>query len=81
MKTQNLDYRGYRFPPEGISYAVWFYHRFSLSFRDGEELVAGRGVTGSDKAVRLWWLRFGQAFAKRLRGRRGRTGSPARRAN
>ncbi|HJN42580.1 MAG TPA: IS6 family transposase, partial [Vicinamibacterales bacterium] len=30
------SYRGYRFPPEIISYAVWLYHRFSLSFRDVE---------------------------------------------
>jgi hypothetical protein len=33
-KAQNLDYCGYRFPPEIISYAVWLYHRFSLSFRE-----------------------------------------------
>jgi putative transposase len=74
MKAQNLDYRGYRFPPEIISYAVWLYHRFSLSFRDVEELLAERGVTVCYEAVRLWCLRFGQAFAKRLRGRQGRLG-------
>jgi putative transposase len=37
-------YRGYRFPPEIISYAVWLYPRFSLSLRDVEELLAERGV-------------------------------------
>jgi putative transposase len=74
MKTQNPDYRGYRFPPEIISYAVWLYHLFSLSFRDVEELLAERGVTVSYEAVHQWCLRFGQAFAKRLRGRQGRLG-------
>ena len=44
MSTQSSDYCGYRFPPEIISYAVWLSHRFSLSFRDVEELVAERGV-------------------------------------
>jgi len=37
-------YRGYRFPPEIISQAVWLYHRFTLSFRDIEDLLAERGV-------------------------------------
>jgi len=42
MKTTptDPDYRGYRFPPEIISHAVWLYFRFSLSFRDVEELLA-----------------------------------------
>jgi transposase-like protein len=57
MKTQDLSYRGYRFPPEIISYAVWLYHRFSFSFRDVEELLAERGVTVSYEAIRLWCLR------------------------
>jgi putative transposase len=34
--------KGYRFPPEMISHAVWLYFRFFLSFRDGEELLAQR---------------------------------------
>ncbi len=32
-------YRGHRFPPEIISHAVWLYHRFTLSFRDVEDLL------------------------------------------
>ena len=74
MSTRSSDYRGYRFPPEIISYAVWLYHRFCLSFRDVEELLAERGVTVSYEAVRLWCLKFGQAFANRLRHRRSRFG-------
>src|SRR5919108_1648897 len=74
MNTPNPDYRGYRFPPEIISYAVWLYHRFCLSFRDVEELLAERGVTVSYEAVRQWCLKFGQAFANKLRHRRGRRG-------
>ena len=41
------SYHGYRFPPEIISHAVWLYHRFCLSFRDTEDLLAQRGITVS----------------------------------
>ncbi len=68
------DYRNHRFPPEIIAHAVWLYHRFSLSFREVEELLAERGVTVSYEAVRQWCLKFGSTFAKRLRHRRGRPG-------
>ena len=53
---------------------MWLYHRFSLSFREVEELLAERGVIVSYEAVRLWCLKFGQTFAKKLRQRRGRPG-------
>jgi putative transposase len=39
-----ISYRGYRYPPEIISYAVWLYYRFTLSFRDIEDLLAERGI-------------------------------------
>ena len=65
-------YRNHRFPPEIIAHTVWLYHRFSLSFRDVEELLAERGVIVSYEAARLWCLKFGLAFARRLRHRRGR---------
>jgi len=74
MSTQSSDYCGYRFPPEIISYAVWLYHRFCLSLRDVEELLAERRVTVSYEAVHLWCLKFGQAFANKLRHRQGRLG-------
>ena len=45
MNTLGSPYRGYRFPPEIISYFVWVYFRFSVSYRDVEELMAERGVT------------------------------------
>ena len=47
-------FRGYRFPPEIITHAVWLYHRFLLSHRDVEELLAERGIQVSYEAIRLW---------------------------
>jgi putative transposase len=42
MKTTTTapNYKGFRFPPEIISHAVWLYFRFSLSFGDVEERIA-----------------------------------------
>ena len=46
------SYHGYRFPPDIISHAVWLYHRFCLSFRDAEDLLAQRGVTVTYETIR-----------------------------
>ncbi len=67
-------YRGYRFPAEIISYAVWLYFRFHLSHRDIEDLLAERGVQVSYEAIRMWCHRFGPTFAAGLRRRRARAG-------
>ena len=64
-------YKRYRFPSEIISYAVWLYHRFNLSHRDIEDLLAERGITVSYETVRLWCIKFGSKYAKRLRRRQG----------
>jgi len=44
MNNQISIYNGYRFPVAVISYAVWLYHRFSMSYREAEEILAVRGV-------------------------------------
>src|SRR4028118_517221 len=65
-----LSYSGYRFPRGIIQRAVWMYLRFTLSFRDVEELLAERGITVSHESVRRWVLTFSPAIARRLRARR-----------
>ena len=67
-------YRRHRFPPEIISHAVWLYHRFTLSLRDVEDLLAERGVTVSYEAIRSWCRKFGPEYARTLRRRQGRRG-------
>ena len=76
MKTTTAasQYKGYRFPTEIISHCVWLYFRFSLSFRDVEELMAQRGVVVTYETVRQWCLKFGQTDANELRKRRPRCG-------
>ena len=63
-------YKRYRFPSELIQHAVWLYHRFNLSHRDIEDLLAERGITVSYEAIRLWVNKFGPEYAKRLKKKR-----------
>jgi hypothetical protein len=51
MTDLAVNYPSYRFPPEIISHAVWLYHRFCVSFRDTEDLLAQRGITVSYEAI------------------------------
>ncbi len=74
ISTSAPHSKGYRFPAEIISHAVWLYFRFSLSFRDVEELLAQRGIVVTYETVRQWCLKFGQSYANELRRRRPRCG-------
>src|SRR5207302_11101780 len=62
-----ISYRRHRFPPVVIQHAVWLYLRFTLSYRDVEELLAERGLDLSYESVRRWVLKFGPAIARGLR--------------
>ena len=62
-----LSYRRHRFPPELIQHAIWLYLRFTLNYRDVEELLVERGLDISDEAGRRWVLKFGPRIARRLR--------------
>ena len=65
-----ISYAGYRFPPVIIQQAVWLYARFTLSFRDVEDLLAERGIMVSYETVRRWVRYFGPTIAADLRRRR-----------
>ena len=78
---RKISYAGHRFPPEIIRHAVWLYFRFPLSYRDVEDLLSERGVDVSYETVRRWALRFGQAYAYRLRRFRSRSEARAPRRN
>ncbi len=60
-------YKRHRFPAEIISYAVWLYYRFNLSHRDIEDLLAERGITVTYESIRLWCMKFGAKYARRLK--------------
>ncbi len=60
MNRTAPSYKRHRYPAEIISHTLWLYYRFSLSFRDVEELMAARGISISYETVRRWTLKFGQ---------------------
>jgi putative transposase len=67
-----ISFARHRFPPAIIRHAVWLYVRFTLSYRDVEDLLAERGLDVSYETVRRWVLKFGQLFARELRRQRPR---------
>ena len=69
---QRISYARHRFPAEVIRHAIWLYTRFTLSYRDVEELLAERGLDISYETIRRWVLKFGPAFARNLRQLRPR---------
>jgi len=67
-------YRGHRFPAEIISYCVWLYYTFPLSFRDIEKMMLYRGITVTYEAIRGWCLKFSQGYANQSRKQRPKPG-------
>jgi putative transposase len=67
-----MSFARHQFPPDVIRHAVWLYLRFTLSYRDVEDMLAERGLDLTYETVRRWVTKFGPLFAKELRKRRPR---------
>lgn len=67
---RSISFKRHRFPPDVIRYAVWLYFRFTLSFRDVEELLAQRGIEVSYETIRCWTIKFGPQIAENLKRKR-----------
>lgn len=72
MSRRKSRYHGHRFAPQIISYAICAYSRFSMSFRDVEDLLAEREIVVSYETIRRWCLKFGPRYRKALKRREGR---------
>ncbi len=70
MKT----YKRYRYPVQIISHAVWLYHRFTLSFRDIEDILAARGVIVSYETIHQWCLKIIPPITRQLKKKQGKLG-------
>jgi len=68
------SYKRYRFPSQIISHAVWLYHRFILSFRDIEDILAARGVIVSYETIRQWCLKITSPITRQLKKKQGKLG-------
>ena len=74
MNTRTARYRRHRFPPAIISYSVWAFHWFALSFRDVEDLLAERGIIVSYESIRRWCLKCGPRYQRSLKRQEGQLG-------
>jgi putative transposase len=63
----SLSYSRHRFPIDVIQQAVWLYFQFPLSLRNVEDLLAQRGIDISYETVHPWSVKFGFAYARKLR--------------
>jgi len=68
-KKSNLYHR-HRFPAEIISYCVWLYYTFPLSYRDIEKMMLYRGIEVTYESIREWCQKFGQQYAIQVRRKR-----------
>ena len=55
------------YPQHFVGQVLWLYYRFNLSHRDIEDLSAERGMTISRESIRLWCIKFGALYARRLK--------------
>jgi putative transposase len=69
---RHLSFKRHRFPPDIIRHSIWLYARFTLSFRDVEEMIAERGLAVSYETIRRWFLKFGSVIEVNLRRTRPR---------
>lgn len=58
VPMKKISYHRHRFHPDIIKQAIWLYFRFTMSYRDVEELLAERGIDVSYETVRRWALKF-----------------------
>jgi putative transposase len=67
MSQLVVSYKRHRFPPQIIAHTVWLYYRFPLSLRLVEEMLLERGIVVSYESIRQWAMKFGAAYASRLK--------------
>ncbi len=63
---RQLSFKRHHFPPEIIRHSIWLHARFTLSFRDVEEMLVERGLDVSYDTIRRWFLKFGSIIAANL---------------
>ena len=65
-----IDFKGAHYPSEVILYAVFFYVRYSVSYRDLEEIMAERGVSVDHATLNRWVIRYSPHIAEEAKKRK-----------
>lgn len=69
-----IDFRGAHYPKSVILYAVYFYVRFAVSYRDLEAIMAERGVDVDHATLNRWVEKYSSAIAVQSHRRKAQTG-------
>lgn len=70
-----ISFKGAQYPNSVILYAVYFYVRFPVSYRDLEEIMAERGVNLDHATLNRWIEKYADAIAEEAHRRKSPTGS------
>ena len=65
-----IDFKGAHYPREVILYAVFFYVRYGVSYRDLEEIMAERGVLVDHATLNRWVVRYSPLIAAKAKKRK-----------
>ena len=66
----NIDFKGSHYPKDVILYAVFFYVRYGVSYRDLEEIMAERGVDVDHATLNRWVVKFSPSIAENAQARK-----------
>ena len=64
-----IDCKGAHYPSEVMLYSVFFYVRYSVSYRDLEEIMAERGVSVDHATLNRWVIRYSPRIAEEAKKR------------
>jgi putative transposase len=65
-----IDFKGAHYPREVILYAVFFYVRYGVSYRDLEEIMAERGILVDHARLNRWVVRYSPFIASEAKKRK-----------
>jgi putative transposase len=70
ISIMTIDFKGNHFPKSVILYAVFFYVRYGVSYRDVEEIMAERGVEIDSATLNRWVVKFSPLIAASAKARK-----------
>lgn len=65
-----VSFKGAHFPPSVILYAIFFYVRYAVSYRDLQEIMAERGVSVDHATLNRWVVKYSPLLAARAQIRK-----------
>ena len=68
-----ISFKGAQFPKQVILFAVFFYVRYTVSYRDLEEILAERGVQVDHATLNRWVAKYSPLIAANARRRKAST--------